>query len=792
MSKESIINHFSDVGLVYRLDKACKVLFTPYTALFKERGLEFNFELEGAEKTAHLDRIRDILLSLSTDTEAGRRLANVLDEIVLVDKNYSKVSTYIEDITQKWGDGLRASGYNIGEQLELVAALCTDERKEVSDAMAIIVSRIHSLDSATNRDYHWFGDFAEEKEDGSVKLPVFKVPDDKDLAAKKEDLEAQLNAGFEKNHYTTDCHVVLQPKSADGEIWALVEHSGRIVVREKMEDGKASTIKYPPLTRSIVVLDTERRMLRIKSGAEWMYNLLSKKFSNFFCGHEELFQQGQMYWFDPITRHGLAKAFSIADYSTIINKAYIVSIKCDVMDGAEGDQLTLNNTKDRDICATWEKFSKDHILWIRSITLRLRIKGCKNRVTVKIDKEKGLFVSMLSKMGLVRSWLRRRGFEKHYPIKEYCSKESKAAVPAAFWPIVRTLLETGEVSKANLYNVFDSLAPGVGDFVNPRILKEVASPKYEKKWTDAYGREWDVKYNEATDSYYGSNINVELGIEAGPDIDPSEVEIQPINKDALLKDIQTALMKNSRLNMDDMGDGVHRLGQLNALGVSAFLATGTNWHPAFKGNNVTNSSIAVVTFTESPPDLYKEQIEESYIQHAWLGKLLRWDIAEKRLVEIAPVESEINENNTLMFQSNDTPPWHRWPLGLPEERYRHLSEVEFILGCDYATIRYAGVEKRFTLDELVMLQPKRPKRNPNKVKDHPNFATLLRFIRANERSGDMGFELKETGSSGSRKNLNDDIGLFFGTNDCVWEEIPEYPGRYRLAFASCTTTVDDD
>ena len=139
MSKESIINHFSDVGLVYRLDKACKVLFAPYTALFKERGLEFNFELEGAEKTAHLDRIRDILLSLSTETEAGRRLSNVLDEIVLVDKNYSKVSTYIEDITQKWGDGLSASGYNIGEQLELVAALCTDERKEVSDAMAIIV-----------------------------------------------------------------------------------------------------------------------------------------------------------------------------------------------------------------------------------------------------------------------------------------------------------------------------------------------------------------------------------------------------------------------------------------------------------------------------------------------------------------------------------------------------------------------------------------------------------------------------------------------------------------------------
>lgn len=792
MSKESIINHFSEVGLIYRLDKTCKLLFSPYTALFEERGLEFDFELEGAEKAAHLDRIRDILLNLSTETEAGRRLSNVLDEIVLVDKNYDKVSTHIEDIVLKWGNGLRESGYNIGEQLELVAALCTDERKEVSAAMAIIVSRIHSLDSATNRDYHWFGKFAEEKEDGSVKLPVFKVADDQALAAKKEDLENQLNAGFKTNNYSTDCKVVLLPKSADGEIWALVEHSGRIVVRETMKEGVAGTIKYPPLTRSIVVLDTERRMLRIKSGAEWMYSLLSKKFSEFFCGQEEYFQQGQMYWFDPVTRHGLAKAFSIADYRTIITKVYIVSIKCDVMDGTEGDLLTLNNTKDRDICATWEKFSKDHVLRIRSITLRLRIKGCKNRVTVRIDREKGLFVSLLSTMGLVRSWLRRRGFEQHYPIKEYCSKENNIAIPNAFWPIVLNLLSLGEISKTNLYNAFDPLSPGVGDFVEPHILKEVASPKYEKKWTDQFGREWDVKYNEATDSYYGSNINVELGIEAGPDIDPTEVEIQPIDKKSLLKDIQTALMKNSRLNMDDKGDGVYRLGRMNALGVTLFLATGTNWHPAFKGNNVENSSIAVLTFHELPPDLYKEQIEESRIQHAWLGKLLSWDIEEKCLVEIAPIESEINENNTLMFQSKDTPPWHRWPLRLPEKRYRHLSEVDFILGCDSATIRYAGVEKRFTLDELVMLQPKRPKKKPNDVKMHRNFAPLLQLIQLNERSGVMGFDLKDAGSSGSRSNLNNDIGLFFGTNDCLWEEIPEHPGRYRLAFASCTTTVDDD
>lgn len=790
MSKQSIINHFSQHGLVHELPKeALAILFSPYAAVFEARGLTLDFELDDDLYQAHLTAIKNVLLNIYMDTEEGRDLSNKLDAIVLIDKNFTQVSSFIEDVLFKWRDGLESTGLNLDEQLQLIVALCIDEREEVQNAMALIESRIHSMDTSTNRDYHWLGNFTEKQLDGASKPLIFKVASDEKLAENVGDLEEKLDNGFAKHRYTTKCRVVLQPKSEDGEIWALVEHSGRIVVKETMKDGKTGTVKYPPLTRSIVVLDTERKMLRIKSGSEWMYNLLLKTFSAFFCDDEDIFQPRQTYHFAPIYNHGFAKAFALDEFRHQIKSVTIVNIKLDVFQGFDDDVIMLYNKKSRDVRTAWEKLSDLHSLDIRAITLRLRIKGCPNPVTVKIDLEKGLFVSRPAHTALVRNWLRRRGFELYYPVREFSSVITDTQNNEYFWPLVLEMIKAGETSKSQVYKL-ESRAPGIGDFVWRFVDLDESTRRHVPKWTDPYGKEWSVEYNHAKGSYYGSDVNVELGVAKGPEIDPSEVELLPIDTNELLKTIQIALLKNSKLKLEDKRGGIYRLGEMNALGVTVFLATGTNWQTAFLKKNTTNASIAVLTFTKNPPDQYAEQVKEDELQHAWLGDLLYWDVATHRFADKIAIDTYLHDNKTLMFQDNETPPWHRWPCQLPESC--HLSEVEIILGCDYVTIRYGEIEKRFSLDELIMLRPKRPKKKPNDVTLHPNYKCLLRLIQLNEKYGDKGFTLDEAGSSGTRDNLNKAIGLFFRTNDCVWCETPENPGRYRLAFAKCKTTVVEE
>lgn len=347
----------------------------------------------------------------------------------------------------------------------------------------------------------------------------------------------------------------------------------------------------------------------------------------------------------------------------------------------------------------------------------------------------------------------------------------------------------GEISKSQVYKL-EGQAPGLSDFIWRFVDLDENTRKHVPKWTDKQGKEWDVEYNNVTGRYYGKDVNVELGVYKGPEIDPDEVELLPINTKDLLKDIQTALMKNPRLKYEDKQGGIYRLGEMNALGVTVFIATGTSWKTAFHQKDTTDGSIAVLTFTKNPPDQYVEQVKEDELQHAWLGDLIYWDAENHRLADKVEIGTYLHDNKTLTFQDNENPPWHRWPCRLPESC--HLSEVEIILGCDSVTIRYGDTEKRFLLDELVMLRPRRPRKKPNAVTYHANYTCLRRLIQLQEKYGERGFTLGEAGSSGTRDNLNKAIGLFFRTNDCVWRQIPKTPGRYTLAFANCRTTVVEE
>ena len=784
MSKQSIINHFSEHGIINCMKpEALSALFAPYRDFLIAKGVPDHFDLSEDKYKIYLGALRAALMSVNMDDAAGRELSNKLDEIDLINKNYNQMFAHIELCLPLWRDGLEATGLDMNDQLSLIVALCIDKRPDVQNNIALIVSRVQTMDTSTNRDYQWIGDFIEVESNGRMKLPTFSIPSDAELKLRVDSVEKKINDGFIENNYMTQCKVILYPKADDGEIWVLVEHGGRIVVKETMsETGQAGMVKYPPLTRSSVVLDTNRKTLRIKSGAEWMYNLFLKSFAEFFCNQENAFVPGQMYHFKPIYRHGLTKAFRRDEFQKRITKVNIVGIKLDVSDNSEGNQITLNNPHGRDVRNAWDKFRSLREQRILSVTLRVYVKGSDSHITVKIDKERGLFVGKPAYSGLIRSWLRRLGFEKNYTVKEYKSLECENEQNEQFWPVVANLLQAGEISKSSLYALED-LAPGIGDFMWQFVDKDDRTPNYENYWEDAHGIKWEVKYNDITDSYYGSNINVELGIEAGPEIDASEVEILPIDKDRFIKTIQQALMPGKRVKLDEKKEGIYRLGELNAHDVTVFLSLGIgSWKPAFYGKNTTNSSIAVVTFFQNPPDQYVEQVDNDELQHAWLNELLFWDTKQERLLPKTLLDEYLHPNLDLSNQ-DESQPLKYWPGKFPESRKLFL--VSMSLGYGKVHIKYAEEERTFAFDSLLMF---RNTKTDNKQNYSANVRLLFKLIELSKKYGDEGFLLSEVGSSGSLNKLNKAIGTFFGTEDYIYEEIPDKPKRYRLTFARCTST----
>ncbi len=819
MSKQNIKTYFGHHGLIRELPiKTLTALMTPYLPFFKSKQVELNFEIERdtPEYEALLRNLRDALMDITLSDELGKKLSDTLDEIALINKHQEHFNTYIESHLPLWWDGLVQLGLelDLNKQLSIIVALYIDERKEIRKTLSLLVSRIECLDTSGLREYKWYGEFDEEQEDGTKKRRPFKKPLLSKLDAKIPEFEEKLTQGFNNYKYDTECKLTLcaKPNEDKGkekgkadkadvadEITILVEHSGRDVVKETMEQGKAGIVEYTPLTRSIVVLDCSNKVLRIKSGAEWMYNLLLPTFSEFFMGNEDAFVQQQIYDFSPIYRKkNLTEAFSLDEYRHIITKVTIVNIRHDVKGFKPGHQIILSDRFGEDISSMWKEQQFLHAEKISSITLRLSIKGCNTRVTVKIDKEKGLTVGRLNYYKLVRSWLRDRGFIKDHPVKEYKSRLSpNPDENAFFWPVVHSFLAQGKATKDSIYSLED-LAPGMGDFMWQFLEKEDGDRDYQRTYTDSNNKVWDVMQDKANGTYYLSDDEVYLGLKEGEEIDASVVEFLPINRKELITAIQKALFGNCYYDINENKGGVYRLGELLAHGVTVFLATGANWKSAFTGRNTHDASIAVLSFTEKCPDEYADKVEQDQLQHGWLQNLLYWDGKEKQLKLRQPLSSYLHETIDRLGE-NPLKPYKVWPGVYPHDRKLFLVEIK--IGFGKATIRYGNDEWQFAYDDVEIFKtPDRTKATTrkqrataasDKVVYNANVTNLLKAINLCKKYGDEGFPLKDIALS-SLKNLNVAIGKFLRTNDCIYEEVPGHPHRYRLTFAKYETDEEVD
>ena len=772
-------------------------LMTPYKDFLSAKGVPQGYDLNDEEqRKLYVGALRAATMEMNMDDERVQELANALDDIALLEKNYTMLESYIEDYKTKWEHLLEPTGLDLNNQLSLIVALRIVKNKELKDNIGLLISRAQSLDTSTNRDFVWFGDFV-ATEEGELesdtipeKRPVFSIPDEKVLRSRLGAAKKEINDGFEDNKFKAECKVHFYPMTEDGEIWLQVEHGGRVVAKESMTaTGETKIVEYPPLTRSTIVLDTNRKTLRIKAAAQWMYNLYVKTFSKFFCDVEYAFVPGQTYHFKPVYQLGIDRAFRIDEFRTRITKATIVSIKVDVGADSAGSEIHVLNKKSADVRSIWKRlqnFCKSPIL---SITLRVHVRGCGSSITVKIDKDKGLFVGKPAYNGLIRSWLRRRGFEKGYTVTDYKSREDKEALAAGnklFWPLVLNVLSWGSVCKAFLYNTLDEMAPGIGDYIWQFVDKGERRPEYSQKWKDKTGIEWDVMYDDITDSYYGSNDRVALGLEEGPPIEADEVEKLPVNAHDLLKSIQQALFPDTTLKMLEKKDGIYRLGEIRAHDVYVFLATKDSWKSAMYGQNTSNASVAVLTFVENPPDQYAEQLDKDQLQHAWLHELLEWDIQEESLKVKTPMVTYLRPNNDIANQDKGQPLKY-WPGEMPENK--SFSNVRITMGYGECTIWYGEEMKHFAFNSLEMFYNHHPKTERYSA----NADLLLELIKLHNERGDAGFLLGELGSSGSLSKLNKALCTFFKIEGKFYEKIPGQKKkgetqRYRLAFARCTNT----
>ena len=798
VSKQSIINHFSQHGIISCMKPdTLTTLMKPYKDFLSSKGVSQEYDLSNEDQyKLYVGALRAALMDLNMDDDSGHELSNVLDDIALLEKSYTMLESYIEDYKSKWASLLEATGLNLDNRLSLIVALRIVSNKELKDNVGLLISRAQSLDTSTNRDFVWFGDFVPtdegelESDNIPEKRPVFSIPDEKVLRSRLAAAKTEIDDGFVKNRYKAECNIHFYPMTEDGEIWLQVEHGGRIVAKESMTaSGETKIVEYPPLTRSTIVLDTTRKTLRIKAATQWMYNLYVKTFSKFFCDFEYAFVPGQTYHFKPVYQHGIDRAFRIDEFRTRISKVTIVSIKVDVGADSAGTEIHVLNKKSADVRSIWKNLQKFCNSPIMSITLRVHVRKSSSPITIKIDKEKGLYVGKPAYNALIRSWLRRRGFEKGYTVTDYKSQEGAQAVAANnehFWPMVLNVLSWGSICKAFLYKTLDNMAPGVGDFLWQFVDKGERSPEYSSKWTDLRGIEWDVVYDENDDSYYGSNDRVALGLEEGPHIEADEVEKLPVNAEALLKSIQQTLFPSTTLNLLDKKEGIYRLGEIREHDVHVFLATGNSWKNAMYRMNTTNASVAILTFVKTPPDQYAELLDKDQLQHAWLHELLEWDIPEERLKVKTAISDYLHPNNDIANQDMGKPLKY-WPGVVPEDR--SYSNVRITMGYGEVTICYGEQMKKFAFDSLEMFF----NRHPKTARYSANAKLLLNLIKLHNERGDDGFLLKELGSSGSLSNLNKALGKFFKIEGDFYEKIPGQKKkgetqRYRLAFARCTNT----
>ena len=101
MSKTSIVNHFSEQGVINCMGKEAHIaLFMPYAAYFLRRGLDLNFAQGNRECEEQLEQIKVLLMNINLEDKLGSELSELLDDIDTLNRHYDLVSKDVEDVLQ--------------------------------------------------------------------------------------------------------------------------------------------------------------------------------------------------------------------------------------------------------------------------------------------------------------------------------------------------------------------------------------------------------------------------------------------------------------------------------------------------------------------------------------------------------------------------------------------------------------------------------------------------------------------------------------------------------------------
>lgn len=782
MSKTSIVNHFSEQGVINCMGKEAHIaLFMPYAAYFLRRGLDLNFAQGNKECEEQLEQIKVLLMNINLEDKLGSELSELLDDIDTLNRHYDLVSKDVEDVLQNWRSDIEKVGLSLNERLPLVVSLCLCENIKVKEALSLIVSRVACMTGSTNRDYNWYGVYVSDEQE---KKPKFVAPDVEKLKEKVKSLQKEIDKGFKEHNFSTKCRVNLYPKGDDGEIWALVEHGSRYVVKETMsEEGESGTVKYPPLARSIVVLDCSREILRLKTGAEWMYELLQEKFSFFFCGLRDAFIPGSMYRFTPIYDKGVRMAFSTDVFKKTIRTVHVTNMRL---------RICLPNKHSSDIILTggkgiedsWEFHQQFAQHEIKALSLVLRIAGCSSDVYVRIDGEKGLTVSKARYTGLVRSWLRRLGFETHYTPKQYeCGVPTEESA-LLFWPTVADIIRRGPMNKSVLY-LLGEKSPGVADYLAPYLYRQEGDEGYSKLWTDENGKTWGVYKDTRNDRYYTDGNEIILGHAEAREIDADEVELLRFDVAKMASDLHSIILPGSANKVSPKNNGMYHLGKCVKLGVDLFLhlpqqESEDNWNGALGNKAPKGGEKAILACIEKPLSAYTEQVAGDVLQYAWLHELLRWDAKDKKIVVETPVSDYLQQSEVLLTQQ-EAQAYTRWPLAFPEGEPSFL-HIDLTIGEDYMHVKYGESQRTFRLSQLPMFVNQKAGQSPANAQ----LEMLRELIEAHNKDPYNGFKFTDIGTKSTRTGLQNALRDFFAIQGSLFMPAPSgKKGYHVLAFAKC-------
>lgn len=784
VAKKRIVNHFSSKGIIRCMPReTLYALLKPYEACFRTPISPEHAE-RPEEWQAWLRRIEDELMTMLLENEKAQELAEFLDDIDVLDKRYIMVSDALEDVYERHRMHLEGTSPLLGDRLSMLVSLRTCRIQEVQRAVNLIVSRAESLDSGTNKDYWWA--------EGLGKEP-FTEPKGYLVSDLQQRAEAMINEGHRSHQFDAECRVSIYPKTDDDEIWCLIERGSRRVVKETMdEQGTTGTVRYSPLFRSCVVLDCRHGILRIRTGAQWMYTLFLRVFSEVFYGRPDAFAAGNRYTFRPIYSLGLSRAFSPAEFmgKTVRVQVTRMLLLSDV--APDYPKVELKVGRNGKLDTLWSDLMKRGIRYtILSVHLILTFGKEKKSIQVQLDAENGLRVSRSAYTGEVRRWLRRCGFEgEQYSYSLENTRLPSPEEEAAFWSTAAFIAARKDLCKSVIKRLGER-SPGVAAYLCSRAVQSESSSE-ASLWYDENGKAWEVYYDRMRECYFTAGDDNILGRANQREIPPDEVERLTIDRAGIAGEICDLLMPANKKNMMGIKDNpaLYKLGRSFRLRVDVYLHLPVNeeemnWGKLPELASKKPGSIAVLSWLDEPPREYKEMVEQKdIIQFASLSELLRWNVEENDYEVISDLATYLSESEDRPT-SDEIRCYTRWPYARPAEEEACYSNLTLRVTGSSIYMKWGKGQNSFKLQHLPMFCNGKV----GQYKANASMELLRELIEEHTEAKGNFFVNKVTRST--LNTLSDAMNNFFGIDEKFYETCSRKGTRYlRLKFQACSVSSE--